>query len=130
LAPTARSRILVEGIAVAIRPFRRHGRYEPVLIYEVTLEVDPEIEDRVFRWLEGHVAEMGDLEPIRDARLFRSVDAEVGKAVFVAHYRMDSRRNYQDYLDRHAERMRADGIERFGGRIRPSRRLLEACGTS
>jgi len=96
-----------------------------LLIYEVTARISPEIEVEFTRWLRAHLLEMKSLGPIEDARLYRSLDEEGDEVVFVSHYTMASRSDYEDYLENHAPRMRADGVSRFGERFRASRRLLE-----
>lgn len=98
-----------------------------MLIYEVTARVSPEIEAEFTQWLHAHLVEMKGLDPIEDALLFRSIDESGDDVVFVSHYRMASRSAYEDYLENHAPRMRADGIARFGERFRASRRLLQDC---
>ncbi len=40
------------------------------------------------------------------------------------HYHVRSMSDLQSYLDTHAERMRADGANRFGGSYRANRRIL------
>lgn len=95
-----------------------------MLIYEVTVNVDPEIADEFLAWLEHHVAEMRDLEPIDDAALYRSVEEPDGAVVFVSQYAMADRAAYQRYLDEHAAAMRGDGKARFGERFTATRRVL------
>ena len=96
-----------------------------MLLYEVTVRVDPEIAEAFLAWLRAHVDEMKTLPPIDDARMFRSTDEEDEHVVFVSQYEMASRAAYEDYLQNYAERMRGDGTKRFGGRFTASRRVLE-----
>lgn len=97
-----------------------------MLIYEVNLSVGTDLADEFGEWLGHHLGEMRALEPIRDARLYRTVEPDGGGVEFVAHYSMASRADYDRYLEQYAERMRADGMRRFGGRFEASRRLLQA----
>lgn len=99
-----------------------------MLIYEVTVNVDPEVADEFLVWLQHHVDEMKALDPIDDAWLYRSVDEADGAIVFVSRYAMADRASYQRYLDQFAASMRSDGQARFGGRFTASRRLLEDVG--
>lgn len=91
------------------------------LTYEVTLDVDRPVLADFDRWLESHVREVLAL----DGFLSASVDegeAEEGQGRRVVRYRMRDRQALDEYLATHAERMRADGQERFGERMRASRR--------
>ena len=60
-----------------------------------------------------------------DARAFDVVDpAAEGRVGICVQYRLRDQAALQDYLERHAPRLRAEGIARFGGRFNASRRVL------
>lgn len=98
------------------------------VIYEVNLEVDPGVAEEFRDWLQGHVAEMLTLPGFEGASAYRR---EVGDpdnpdepVELVVLYRMASRAALEDYLLRHAERMRAQTQLRFQDRFRARRRIL------
>jgi hypothetical protein len=96
-------------------------------IYEVSLAVDREIRREFLDWLRQHAKDMSELPPIDSASVYESVDEGGGAVILVAHYRMETREAYEEYLRNHAERMRGDGTQRFGGRFTATRRLLRSC---
>ena len=44
--------------------------------------------------------------------------------LWTIHYQLSDREAYDSYIDNHAEEMRTDGLERFGGQFQANRRLL------
>lgn len=101
-----------------------------MLIYEVNLDVDRAIEGEYRAWLAGHVREMLALPGFTGAHVHEILDpppAE-GRLALCVHYRLRDRAALDDYLRTHAQRMRADGIARFGDRFRAGRRVLQAGG--
>ncbi len=99
--------------------------------YEVTLHVDAAIADDYLAWLHGHVAQMLALPGFTGARAWRVLEpppAE-GEVCFCCLYELRDAAALEAYLGEHAPRMRADGIARFGGRFRASRRVLAALAT-
>lgn len=97
-----------------------------MLLYEVTVNVDPEIADDFLAWLTRHVDEMRALEPIDDAWMYRSIEEDDGVVVFVSTYAMADHAAYRRYLEEFAPAMRGDGKTRFGDRFTATRRVLQA----
>ena len=97
-----------------------------MLIYEVNLAVEAEIAAAFEAWLPGHVAELLALPGFLGAEIFRVDDPTppVNEVALVVRYRLDDRAALDDYLRNHAVRLRTDGLNRFGGRFRASRRVL------
>ncbi|MEM9302846.1 MAG: DUF4286 family protein [Pseudomonadota bacterium] len=96
-----------------------------MIIYEVNLEVDRDIVDAWLPWLHDHVAEMVALEGFSGALVFEVVEPEAAGRCFCCQYQLSSRDALQNYLDHHAERMRAEGQRRFPGGFSAARRILE-----
>ena len=61
-----------------------------------------------------------------DAQVFEVVEPPPapGRITLCTQYRLRDEAALQDYFDRHAARLRGDGIARFGGRFSASRRVL------
>jgi quinol monooxygenase YgiN len=95
------------------------------VIYEVNLRPDPSIEAEFDEWLEHHVREMVRLPGFVGATIYRSEDPGSGEIQRTTHYRLRDRAALEDYFREHAERMRADGIRRFGDRFSATRRILD-----
>ncbi|HET7370872.1 MAG TPA: DUF4286 family protein [Gammaproteobacteria bacterium] len=95
------------------------------VVYEVTLTVDAAIAAEFDDWLAGHVIEMVHLPGFLDADVERADAPDERHAVRVARYRVESRQALERYYADHADRMRAAGIDRFGGRFSATRRILE-----
>jgi hypothetical protein len=94
------------------------------VIYEVNLNVDRDIEGEFGRWLSLHVEQMLALPGFVGADI-ASEEREPGQtAGWSVRYRLLSRQALDAYFRDHAERMRADGIDRFGQRFSASRRIL------
>lgn len=96
------------------------------ITYEVTIEIDPAIRSDYLAWLRPHVDEILALPGFLGAQVseVREPACEDGWIGFCTHYRLRDAAALQAYLRDHAQRLRADGVARFGGRMRASRRVL------
>ncbi len=95
-----------------------------VAIYEVNLEITGDVAAEFVEWLPHHVAEVLALPGFIDAVIAREEMAGADIKAWNVRYRLDNRKALDRYLDQHAERMRADGLQRFGDRMRASRRIM------
>jgi quinol monooxygenase YgiN len=102
-----------------------------MIVYEVTLDVDPAIADDYRRWLAAHVAEMLALPGFVDARIFEVLQPAPpdGRVGFCVHYRLHDEAALDRYLAEHADAMREAGRQRFGERFSASRRVLRPVPT-
>lgn len=96
------------------------------LIYEVRLSVDPAIATDFDTWLDGHVRAMLALPGFRGARTIRADPDSDGRARRLVRYRLRDRTALKDYMQRHAEDMRRDGVDRFGDRFLAERDVYPA----
>ena len=104
-----------------------------MVVYEVNLEVEAEVADAYAAWLAPHIDEVLAVLGFVSAEWW-SVEPDGGPdgedrqpdapARWCVQYRVESRAALQAYFDEHAERLRGDGLARFGGRFRASRRVL------
>lgn len=96
------------------------------VIYEVAIEADAVIADDYRTWLDTHVRAMLALPGFVGARVYEAIDPPptAGTHSFCVQYRLQDRASLDRYMDNDAPRMRAEGIERFGGQIRTTRRVL------
>jgi hypothetical protein len=94
------------------------------ITYEVALEPDAEILAEFEAWLEYHVDDVIALPGFTGATIHKAEDPESGAALRVVRYQLTDRRALDRYLEEHAPRMRAEGLARFGGRFRATRRVV------
>lgn len=101
-----------------------------MLVYEVNLAVEAAVAEDFAAWLPGHVAELLALPGFLGADIF-TVDEPApppGEVALSVRYRLRDRAALDGYLRDHADHLRADGIARFGGRFRATRRVLRPAG--
>jgi hypothetical protein len=92
--------------------------------YEVALEPDADVLGEFEAWLEYHVDEMLALPGFTGASIHKAEDPESGAALRIVRYELADRAALERYFEEFAPRMRAEGIARFGGRFRASRRIV------
>lgn len=94
--------------------------------YEVSVWVPADIADDYAVWLRDHVRRMLQLPGFEDARIQDVVEPvnEDGTLSFCVRYRLSSRQHLDDYFAGAAAAMRAEGVARFGERVRYARRIL------
>ncbi len=94
-----------------------------MVIYEVNLDISPDVADDYVAWLRSHVKEIQKIPGILGADLF-SVDGADDWRCLSVRYRLVDKAALQNYLERHAPRLQSEGVERFGDKFRASRRVL------
>jgi hypothetical protein len=97
-----------------------------MLVYEVCVEVEPSVHAEYRAWLGTHVAELLALPGFTGATTFDVLEplSEDGWRATCVHYRLVDEDALAAYLREHAPRLRADGIARFGTRMRAQRRVM------
>lgn len=96
-----------------------------MVIYEVSVDVDASIRTDYLAWLEGHVAEILALPGFIGADVFEVTEpADADLLRLCMQYELVDADALADYLRDHAPRLRADGIARFGTRMRAQRRVM------
>jgi len=111
---------------MAYNDHRLNNRDANMLKYEVNLEINSNIYDEFMAWLIPHIKELLGFNGFLKADLFfvKYEDSPDIKKVTVDYY-IDSFENYQDYINRHAPKMRNSGIQNFDGQFSARRRVLE-----
>lgn len=100
------------------------------IVYEVTLDVDAAIANEYRAWLNRHTAELLALPGFVDARILDLLEPSTpGRIGLCVQYTLRDRAAYEAYLRDHAERVRSNGIARFGDRFTATRRLLQPQST-
>ncbi|GAB4516850.1 MAG: hypothetical protein Kow00133_00870 [Amphiplicatus sp.] len=91
------------------------------ILYEVVVDVAPDVRTRYLEWLQLHMKAMLKLDGFEGAALF--VDAK-DPNVFTCQYLVRDMAAMEAYLDGPAAEMRADGVKWFGDKIAARRRIL------
>ena len=93
--------------------------------YEVNLVPDASIEEVFDAWLDEHVAEMLNLPGFLTAVVRKSEEPDSGLVQRTVQYELRDRATLDDYFRDHAQRMRQQGLDRFGEQFKASRRILD-----
>ena len=98
------------------------------VVYEVNLAVDAGVLDAYRAWLADHVAEIVALPGFTGATTWDVVDPAppAGVAQLCVQYALRDAAALEAYLRDHAPRLRADGLARFGERVRATRRVMHS----
>jgi hypothetical protein len=104
----------------------------PAIAYEVEIDLDAAIEADYRAWLQGHVAEILALPGFTGACVQDVLEPPpaAGRVTLCVRYLLRDHAALQEYLTRHASRLRADGMARFGGRFDARRRVLAVSTTT
>lgn len=96
-----------------------------MIIYSVTIVLEPEIESDWVDWMSRvHVPDVLRTGCFIQSRMFRVVDA-ADSPTYVLHYHCRSLEDYQRYKDTFAAILQSQHTERYAGRFRASRQILE-----
>ena len=94
------------------------------VIYEVDLDADAAIEGPFDTWLRDHIADLLQLPGFLSAEILADVAPLPGRIHRTVQYRLRDRAALDQYLERHAPRMRAQGAALFGEQFTATRRAL------
>ena len=94
------------------------------VIYEVDLDADAAIEGPFDTWLRDHIADMLQFPGFLSADVLADAAPLPGRVRRTVQYRLRDRAALDDYLEKHAPRMRAQGVALFGDRFGATRRVL------
>ena len=94
------------------------------VIYEVDLDADAAIEGPFDTWLRDHIADMLQFPGFLSAEVLADSAPLPGRIRRTVQYRLRDGAALDDYLEKHAPRMRAQGVALFGDRFSATRRVL------
>ena len=98
-----------------------------MIIYEVNLVVKHKVAEAYAAWLPGHIREVLALPGFESAEWLSDADFHEESGAdprWTIQYRLGSHDDFLRYAENDAERMRAEGIERFGKNFEATRRIL------
>lgn len=98
---------------------------EGKIIYEVNLDVKKAVEGLYKSWLLKHVEDMLRIKGFEKAEVAEE-DPESGieSLKMSVRYTLSSLQDLNHYFDHEAEKMRAQGLDKFEGQFSASRRIL------
>jgi hypothetical protein len=99
------------------------------VVYSVTIVLQAEIESEWIAWMnEVHIPDVLRTGCFEQCRVYKVLDAEKEEPTYVMQYHCRSREEYQRYRENFAPALQKDHSNRFAGRFRGSRQLLEQIG--
>jgi Domain of unknown function (DUF4286) len=97
-----------------------------MIIYSVTVTIKAAIEPEWLDWMRRvHVPDVLRTGCFGEARIYRVVDPAADEPTYVIQYRCSSIEEYYRYADEFAPALQKEHSDRFSGRFRASRQILE-----
>jgi Domain of unknown function (DUF4286) len=97
-----------------------------MITYSVTITLQPSIEAEWIEWMKAaHIPDVLRTGCFSECRIHKIVEAEGEDPAYVMQYSCLSLEEYHRYRDTFAPALQKDHTERFGGRFRGSRQVLE-----
>ena len=97
-----------------------------MIIYSVTVIIDPIAEQEWLDWMQRvHVPDVLRTGCFFDCRIGKAIESADDEPTYVLQYRCASLAEYHRYRDNFAPALQKDHTERYAGRFRASRQLLE-----
>src|SRR5436190_24395682 len=97
-----------------------------MIIYSVTIAIEPSIESDWVEWMNKvHVPDVLKTGCFSDCRFHKVLASEGDEVTYVLQYRCRSLAEYHRYRDEFAPALQKEHSDRFAGKFRGSRQLLE-----
>ena len=100
-----------------------------MIIYSVTIALDPGVEADWLDWMQQvHVPDVLRTGCFTRCHTYKVIGAEEGEVSYVLQYDCPSLAQYQHYRENFAPGLQTEHANRYSGRFRSSRQLLEEVG--
>lgn len=97
-----------------------------MIVYSVTIWIDAAIEAQWLEWMTRvHVPDVMQTGCFLECRTYKLLERNETESSYVLQYRCGKLEEYERYRDNFAAVLQKDHTERFRGRFRASRQLLE-----
>jgi len=97
-----------------------------MIIYQVTISLEAGIEAEWIEWMKRtHIPDVLRTGCFSECRISKAVGAASEEVVYIMQYSCGSLEEYHRYRDNFAPALQKDHSDRFGGRFRGARQLLE-----
>ena len=99
-------------------------------IYSVTIAIQASIESEWVEWMKNvHVPDVLKTGCFSECRIHKSVGAGADEPTYVLQYSCSSLEEYHRYRDNFAPALQKEHSDRFSGRFRGSRQVMEEIAT-
>ncbi|GAA4241891.1 DUF4286 family protein [Winogradskyella psychrotolerans] len=96
-----------------------------MIIYNVTLNIDKSIHQEWLEWIKEHIPQVLATGLFKEAKLTKVLVEDTETDTYSVQYRAHSREALNSYYAEHAERLKQDGLQRFGEKVLSFRTELE-----
>jgi hypothetical protein len=97
-----------------------------MIIYSVTVIIEPAVEQEWLDWMQRvHVPDVLRTGCFSECIIGKAVDSDASEPTYVLQYRCASIEEYQRYRENFAPALQKDHTDRYAGRFRASRQLLD-----
>lgn len=98
-----------------------------MILYNVTIKVEPAINEEWVKWMkEEHIPELMETGLFVDSRLMQILELDDTDGItYAAQYYCEGMDQYNEYIDKHAPRLRQAGIDRFGEQFVAFRTIMK-----
>jgi hypothetical protein len=97
-----------------------------MILYSVTITIEQSIESDWVEWMKSvHIPDVLRTGCFTDSRIYKSVGTDRDGPVYVMQYSCRSFEDYHRYRDNFAPALQKDHTERYAGRFRGARLVLE-----
>jgi hypothetical protein len=97
-----------------------------MIIYSVTINIEESIESEWVDWMNRiHVPDVVRTGCFSECRIYKVLGSDAGERIYVMQYHCRSIEEYHRYRDNFAPALQKEHSDRFDGRFRGSRQLLE-----
>ncbi len=97
-----------------------------MIIYSVTITIDAGIESEWLDWMKRiHVPDVVRTGCFSECRIYKVIDSDAADPGYVMQYHCRSLEEYHRYRDNFAAALQKEHSDKFAGRFRGARQLLE-----
>ena len=97
-----------------------------MIIYNVTVNVDDSVIEQWLVWIKEHIPKVLATGKFTDAKLTKVlVEEQMGGQTYSIQYRAISKKALESYYENDAEKLRQDGLSKFGDKMLAFRTELE-----
>ncbi|REE27818.1 uncharacterized protein DUF4286 [Winogradskyella pacifica] len=96
-----------------------------MIIYNVTLNIDKSIHQEWLKWIKEHIPQVLATGKFKEAKLTKVLVEDDETETYSVQYRAHSRDALNSYYAEHSERLKQDGLQRFGDKVLSFRTELE-----
>ncbi|MGC6285693.1 MAG: DUF4286 family protein [Polaribacter sp.] len=89
-----------------------------MFIYNVTINIDDEVKDEWLTWMESHILDVLNTGKFVAAKLTEVlIEEEMGGTTYSVQYSAKTKEDIQNYYKEDAQRLRVDGMRKFGDKM-------------